>query len=111
MAISNLIGILADAIALMAFIEIFNYFSKAGTQHYVRAIVFATLGMTVIMAAANYWIITPLYIKVLGMKITIPLVKMVLLGVVPFNLIKGIVIGGLTTLLVPKLRKVLTVAR
>ena len=71
----------------------------------------ATLGMTVIMAAANYWVITPLYIKVLGMKITIPLVKMVLLGVVPFNLIKGIVIGGLTTLLVPKLRKGLTVPR
>lgn len=111
MAISNLIGVLADAIALIVFIEIFNYFSKAGTQHYVRAIALATLGMTVIMAAANYWVITPLYIKVLGMKITILLVKMVLLGVVPFNLIKGIVIGGLTTLLVPKLRKVLTVAR
>ena len=74
-------------------------------------IVVAALGMTVIMAVANYWVITPLYIKVLGMKITIPLVKLVLLGVVPFNLIKGIVIGGLSTLLVPKLRKVLTVAR
>ena len=96
---------------MMIFIEIFNHFSKAGTQHYVRAIALATLGMTVVMAAANYWVITPLYIKVLGMKITIPLVKMVLLGVVPFNLIKGIVIGGLTTLLVPKLRKVLTIAR
>ena len=49
--------------------------------------------------------------KVVKPPITIPLVKLVLLGVVPFNLIKGIVIGGLSTLLVPKLRKVLTVAR
>lgn len=107
MAISNLIGVLADALALAVFAEIFNYFSKAGKQHLIQAILLATLGMTIIMAVANYWIITPLYIKVLGMKITIPLVKMILLGVIPFNLIKGSMIGGITSLLISKLGKTL----
>lgn len=40
----------------------------------------------------------PLYMNLLGMKLGMPLSTMVLFGVVPFNLIKGAVIGSLFAL-------------
>lgn len=106
MSIGNLIGVFADAMELVILAEIV-YFILKGRKNFVWAIISSTLVATIIMSAANYWIITPLYMKVLGMKLTIPLIKLVLIGVVPYNLIKGVLISGLTLLLLPRLKKVL----
>lgn len=106
MSIGNLIGVFADAVELVILAEIV-YFILKGRKNFVWAIISSTLVATIIMSAANYWIITPLYMKVLGMKLTIPLIKLVLIGVVPYNLIKGVLISGLTLLLLPRLKKVL----
>ena len=107
MSVGNLIGVLADAMELIILAEIVYFVSKGGRKNFVWAIISSTLVATIVMSAANYWIITPLYMKVIGMKITIPLIKLVLIGVVPHNLIKGVLISGLTLLLLPRLRKVL----
>lgn len=106
MSIGNLIGVFADAMELVILAEIV-YFILKERKNFVWAIISSTLVATIIMSAANYWIITPLYMKVLGMKLTIPLIKLVLIGVVPYNLIKGVLISGLTLLLLPRLKKVL----
>ena len=45
----------------------------------------------------------PQNMSVLGMKLNIPLGQMILFGVVPFNLIKGIVIGTTFILIYKKL--------
>lgn len=65
-----------------------------------------TLAMAVAGAAANYWIMVPFYSVVQGMPVesivgliakTVPAVdslgKMILLAVVPFNLLKGVVLS------------------
>ncbi|MDO4670788.1 MAG: ECF transporter S component [Aerococcus sp.] len=52
----------------------------------------ATLALTVVMSVLNYFIITPFYVKV--MQFPIPDMNRYILGaVIPFNLIKGIIIS------------------
>ncbi|OTP29408.1 hypothetical protein A5798_002576, partial [Enterococcus sp. 6C8_DIV0013] len=42
---------------------------------------------------ANYFVITPMYIKVLGMDFGISIEQMVLYGIIPFNVIKSIAVS------------------
>ncbi|HAB50143.1 MAG TPA: ECF transporter S component, partial [Lactobacillus sp.] len=55
------------------------------------------------LALLNWLVTIPLYMSLLGMKLNIPLGQMILFGVVPFNLIKGIVIGIAFILIYKKL--------
>ncbi|QBP17658.1 ECF transporter S component [Acetilactobacillus jinshanensis] len=55
-------------------------------------IMLLTLNLTVIMAITNLGAI-PLYMKIAGMTIQLPVTKLIEFGVVPFNLIKGTVVG------------------
>lgn len=53
----------------------------------------STLTMTLAMSIANYFVITPFYMNVLGWDFGMSIYHMVLYGIVPFNLIKGIIVG------------------
>ena len=82
----------------------------------VYALIIGVLSMTLVAGVCNYFVLIPLYAKVLG----IPMEQIVLLsskinhsisnlatlviyGVVPFNLLKGIVLAVLIILLYKKL--------
>ncbi len=67
-------------------------------KDYFLAGLAATLTLTVILALGNVTIIMPAYISALGMKLSLPISKMVLCGVIPFNLIKGITVTGVFSL-------------
>ena len=64
----------------------------------VLAIAASMISLTVVLSLTNFFVTIPLYMNLLGMKLGMPLSKMVLFGVVPFNLIKGAIIGGLFAL-------------
>ncbi len=53
----------------------------------------SSLFLIIFMSIANYYIITPSYIAVLGIDFGIPLSEMVLYGIIPFNIIKGITVS------------------
>lgn len=59
-------------------------------QDYLLAGLVGTVTLTVALAIGNVAFIMPAYISSLGMKLSMPISKMVLYGVVPFNLIKGV---------------------
>lgn len=59
-------------------------------QDYLVAILAGTATLTVLLALANLTFVMPAYVASLGMKLSLPISKMVLYGVVPFNLLKGI---------------------
>ena len=61
-------------------------------KDYLLAGLVGTLTLTVIMALGNMTVIMPAYVASLGMKLSLPISKMVLFGVIPFNLIKGPVV-------------------
>lgn len=64
----------------------------------------ATLCLTAVMSIANYFFVMPLYMKVLNFNINMPISRYVAIGVIPFNLIKGIVLSLISILIVKHLR-------
>lgn len=52
------------------------------------------IALTIIMSLTNWLGVIPLYMNLIGMKLGFPLATVILSGVVPFNFIKGIVVGG-----------------
>lgn len=99
------IGDLASLAASLAFIfPIYYRFrhndgkcsSSLDKKYYSRTIVttylLATLSLTLVMAFLNYTVITPFYIKVMNFPIP-NMAEYILLGIMPFNLIKGLILS------------------
>lgn len=105
-SLPQLIGVSLSFVATLAFCLPLYYLLKNKSliwQNIVGAILGATLSLTVVLAVLNWLVTIPLYMSLLGMKLSIPLGQMILLGVVPFNLIKGIVVGIAFILIYKKL--------
>lgn len=102
MDVVNLIGVMTAFIADLALIVPISLVLKRRNPSLIRqilAVVLGTLSLTVVLSLGNWLVITPLYLKVLNISIGLPVSKLVLLGVIPFNLIKGVVLGILFILL------------
>jgi len=102
MDVVNLIGVMTAFIADLALIVPISLVLKRRNPSLTRqivAVVLGTLSLTVVLSLGNWLVITPLYLKVLNISIGLPVSKLVLLGVIPFNLIKGVVLGILFILL------------
>lgn len=100
--IVNFIGVLTAFIADLALILPIGSLLKRpmpSLKRQVLAVIMGTLSLTIILSLANWWVITPLYLKVWHMSLGLPVNQLILLGVIPFNLIKGIVLGSLFIIL------------
>lgn len=100
--IVNFIGVLTAFIADLALILPIGALLKRpmpSLKRQVLAVITGTLSLTIILSLANWWVITPLYLKVWHMSLGLPVNQLILLGVIPFNLIKGIVLGSLFIIL------------
>ena len=105
-SVASLIGVSTNLLASFAFcLPLYFTLRKQETKFvaYVKAISLATVSLTFFLSLANWLVITPLYIAVLGLKLNVPLATMVLAGVVPFNLIKGALVGTIFALVYAKL--------
>ncbi|KRN05439.1 hypothetical protein FD15_GL001994 [Liquorilactobacillus sucicola DSM 21376 = JCM 15457] len=107
-SIANLIGVSTNLIASLAFTLPLFYILKRDQQvtslNIVKSTALATVSLTVLLSLANWLVITPLYMSVLGMKLSLPLAEIVLFGVVPFNLIKGVLVSGVFWIAFAKMR-------
>ncbi|WP_261805821.1 ECF transporter S component [Lapidilactobacillus luobeiensis] len=72
---------------------------RANWQQRLLLILCGTLALTLVMAVLNYFVLTPLYVKVTGFKLGMSYLKYVIFTIVPFNLIKGSLIMALFVLL------------
>lgn len=78
--------------------------SNAGKpKNMVLATSAGALSLTVIMTIANYFALIPLYMTVMNFSVG-PVREYILLGVVPFNLIKGVLISIVFAVLYAKLK-------
>ncbi|KFN90048.1 riboflavin ECF transporter substrate-specific component [Tetragenococcus muriaticus 3MR10-3] len=63
--------------------------------------------MTLFMSVANYFVITPLYLRFFQLSVTemlgMPLANYVVIGILPFNLIKGGLVSAVFLILHTKL--------
>ncbi|KRM12108.1 integral membrane protein [Paucilactobacillus suebicus DSM 5007 = KCTC 3549] len=108
MSLPELIGVSSSFIASCALIFPF-YFAlkkKNGSQRskFILGIILGTLSLTIIESLLDWLVVLPLYMDVLGMKLTISLPSLVMMGVVPFNLIKGILIGVVFWIIAGRMR-------
>lgn len=107
-SISNLIGVSTSFLATLAFC--LPMYQIVQSQRFLRgkkvllSIAVATLSLTFFLSLGNWLVITPLYMSVLGMKLSLPLNQLILFGVIPFNLIKGILLGVAFWLVFSKLK-------
>ncbi|ASG81222.1 MULTISPECIES: Gx transporter family protein [Lactiplantibacillus] len=108
-AVYNLIGSLASflgtAILILAFAAVLRYYRGNPKWRMPLAICVATIGLTVIESLANLTFVLPFYLQVMGMKLSMSLNTIVLVAVVPFNLIKGLLVGNVFWLVYNRLAK------
>ncbi|MGX7348559.1 ECF transporter S component [Aerococcus vaginalis] len=64
----------------------------------IMAYALGTLALTVMMSVLNYFVITPFYLKVMNFDVG-NLATYILTAVIPFNIVKGILIGIVSHLL------------
>ena len=132
MAVKDLIGLthttslgvgeLADFLmsGSMTAIAALIYKNRHTFKGAVLSLGIGTLTMSAVAALANYFIMIPFYVKVMNMSLdtilmliakTVPSVdslwKMILLAVVPFNLLKGVILSAVTMLLYKRISPLL----
>lgn len=104
-SIDRLVGGVASFISTMSFVlPIYHILKKEWVlKKVILAFVVGTLSLTLIMSLVNYFILLPIYLNVLGLKLGVPISKIVLFGALPFNLIKGTVVCGVFYMVFTKL--------
>lgn len=94
----NFIGVGSSLVSSL--VLIWNYyladrllsFAKGWKKAALVVLMMATT-LTIIMSLTNWLGVIPLYMNLIGMKLGFPLATVILAGVVPFDFIKGIVVG------------------
>lgn len=104
----NMIGDVASFFATSLYtLPIFLLFRKKTASKRVVGLGLGILAMTLFMSVANYFVITPLYLKAFGLSagqmLGMSLGRYILVGIVPFNIVKGLVVSGLFLVLHAKL--------
>ncbi len=90
----SMVGQLAAFLASLAYILPFYYISKKHedkVRYQVLGLVVGTIALTIVMSLANYFVLTPMYISLMGFKLNSSLLTYIVSAIVPFNLIKGLI--------------------
>ncbi|WDF81597.1 ECF transporter S component [Lacticaseibacillus pabuli] len=96
-SVVNLIGDTTSVLASIAFAAPLAIMIRKNYD-WKRAAIGLGIGivaLTVVMSVLNYLVIMPMYLAVFGLNLHMSTLRYVLIGVVPFNLIKGAVLTGL----------------
>ena len=108
-AIYDLIGSLASflgsASLIIVFAVVLRYYKGNPKYRLPLAIGIATIVLTVVESTANLTFVLPFYLQVMGFNLQLSLSKFVLFVVVPFNLIKGVLVGTVFGLVYQRLAK------
>jgi len=100
--IAGLIGNGSAFVGAVAMLLPFNYFWKKNKK--ILAVIAGTISITVIMSILNYFVVMPLYMNVVGMKLNMNLAEYVLTGVVPFNILKSLIISAAVAVVYPRIK-------
>ena len=110
LAPQNMVGDFASFLASSIFtLPIFYFFGKKKNIRTTRigGLVSGILAWTIFMSIANYFVITPVYLQIYGVTtqqfLGTSLASYVAIGIVPFNLIKGLLVSGVFLVLHAKL--------
>lgn len=100
------IGDMASLVASLAYCLPIYYIMKSkaeNAKNIIVANVLGTISLTAILSVLNAYVLIPLYFAVLNFSVG-PVQKYVFYGVLPFNLIKGLVVSTVFIALYKKLK-------
>ncbi|MFZ3641883.1 ECF transporter S component [Enterococcus faecalis] len=110
LAPQNMVGDFASFLASSIFtLPIFYFFGKKKNirTNRIVGLVSGILALTIFMSIANYFVITPVYLQLYGVTtqqfLGTSLASYVAIGIVPFNIIKGLLVSGVFLVLHAKL--------
>ncbi|CAM2756812.1 ECF transporter S component [Fructilactobacillus fructivorans] len=104
----ELVGLSSSFLASLTMILVFYFLRRYLFRSHIidfLIVLVETVALTIIESLANLFITTPLYVKLTNLKLDFPLAKTILFGVVPFNLIKGIIIGLIFVIIAKQMQK------
>lgn len=108
----NLLGVLASfcssLLMLLPFAWANHHFAAVSRRALLWGSIWATILLAIGMTVFNYYVLTPAYMDMFNWHPSLPIKQLMLTGVLPFNLIKGVVVTLVTSLLAVHLRKQLT---
>ena len=108
----NLLGVMASFCSSLLMILPFawanHHFPSVSRQALVWGSVLATILLAVGMTVFNYYVLTPAYMDMFNWHPSLPIKQLMITGVLPFNLIKGVLVTLVTSLLAIHLRQQLT---
>ncbi|MCH3922692.1 ECF transporter S component [Limosilactobacillus sp.] len=107
-SVGELIGILSDFISslalLLPFCLIWQKTQWSTKKQLTVGVISATVVLTVVMSLLNLWVLTPLYMAVWNWKSTLPVSQLVAIGVLPFNIIKGLLVTIVFAIIASRMR-------
>lgn len=81
------------------------YVRKRTSRSLINGLIVGTIVMTIVLSILNYFVLLPLYGMIFNLGDVVKNVKIVIVsGVIPFNIIKGIVISVIFVLLYRRLK-------
>lgn len=106
--------------SVFAYVAGLIYYKEKTFKNAVIGLVVGTIAMTVVISIANYYIMIPFYAKAYGMpldkiitisgavnKYVVDLKSLIIFAVIPFNLLKGVVVSLITILLYKRVSPIL----
>ncbi|UUY78242.1 ECF transporter S component [Staphylococcus saprophyticus] len=104
--VESVANFLAASSFLLTAYFVTKYKDKIKSQ--IVGLSIATVVMTIVLSILNYFVLLPLYGMIMNLSDVVENVKIVIVsGVIPFNIIKGIVISIIFILLYNRLKNVL----
>ena len=91
----NLVGCLVAFFADLSVIIPMYFLSKKNNKFNFKSVLIATVSLVVVMLLLNKFITFPLYIKIGGLPKSTDINALLLTAVLPFNVLKGIIITSL----------------
>ncbi|WP_283587626.1 ECF transporter S component [Limosilactobacillus viscerum] len=108
-SVGDLIGVSSDFISSLAllipFCLVWRHQDWSFKRQMMVAIPLSTVVLTVVMSLLNLWVLTPLYMAAWHWQSTMPVAQLVAVGVLPFNIIKGLLVTVVFALIAGHLRQ------
>jgi riboflavin transporter len=108
--IGDPVGPVANFLAGVSFLlsSYYVYRKRKNNRSLIYGLITGTIVMTIVLSILNYFVLLPLYGMIFNLGDVLNNVKIVIVsGVIPFNLIKGIIISIIFVLLFRRLRHII----
>ncbi|MBI5975342.1 ECF transporter S component [Staphylococcus canis] len=107
---SDPVGPVANFIAgsSLMIVSYWIYIRKQTTRSLIIGLLFGVIVMTIVLSILNYFVLLPLYGAIMNLSdITHNLKVIITAGIIPFNIIKGILVSIVFVLLFKRLSKII----